>query len=327
MKTYSSTTAPNTTSKIGFEKLILKYWKWVIVVLAYSFLIYKLAGFNQYPELFEQLRATSGGKWGWLLGVFLLLPFNLLFESYKWKLLVARIQHISVLQAFKAFLAGISTGFFTPNRVGELVGRILFLKPKNRKAGATLSIVNSLTQNLIMAFCGIPAAVVFYLNKDHFLNAEIIRYISVLLIGLIALGGFLFLLPRLSRRINIQSRISAYVSFLSEYKAVELMKIIGVTLFRYFVFCVQFWFMLYFFGVDLTPVQALIAIPTTYLFVSFTPSFAFSEAAVRSSYAVIFIGAFSNHEIGIILAGISIWMVNFVIPMLFGSVVMVRKTE
>ncbi len=327
MKTYSNTTDPNTTSKISFEKLILKYWKWIIVVLAYSFLIYKLVSFNQYPEFFKQLRATSGGEWGWLAGVFLLLPFNLLLESYKWKLLVARIQRISILQAFKAFLSGISTGFFTPNRVGELVGRILFLKPKNRKAGAILSLVNSLTQNLIMALCGIPAAIVFYLNKNQFLNTEIIRYILVLLIGLFVLGGFLFMLPRISSRINIQSKISAYISFLSEYTTVELMKIMGLTMIRYFIFCLQFWFMLYFFGINLTPVQALIAIPTTYLFVSFTPSFAFAEAAVRSSYAVIFIGAFSNHEIGIMLAGISIWLVNFVIPMLFGSVVMVRKGE
>jgi hypothetical protein len=71
--------------------------------------------------------------------------------------------------------------------------------------------------------------------------------------------------------------------------------------------------------------QALIAIPTNYLFVTFTPSVAFSEAAVRSSYAVLVIGFFSSNIVGIALAGMCIWMINFVIPMMVGSIIMVRN--
>ena len=99
----------------------------------------------------------------------------------------------------------------------------------------------------------------------------------------------------------------------------------GVSFIRYAVFCIQFYFMIRFFSIELTPWQALIAIPTSYLFVTFTPSLAFSEAAIRSSYAVLIIGTFSGQVVNIALAGVCIWVINFVIPMLAGSVVMVRK--
>ena len=82
--------------------------------------------------------------------------------------------------------------------------------------------------------------------------------------------------------------------------------------------------MLRFFGVNLAPIQALIAIPANYLFVTYTPSIAFSEAAVRSSYAILFIGAFSTQLVGIALAGVCIWVVNFILPLFLGSIVMLR---
>jgi hypothetical protein len=77
--------------------------------------------------------------------------------------------------------------------------------------------------------------------------------------------------------------------------------------------------MLQFFGVDITVAEAIIAIPTSYLFVTFTPSLAFSEAAIRSSYAVVFIGSFSENIAGIAFAGFLLWIINYGIPMLLGS--------
>jgi hypothetical protein len=120
-------------------------------------------------------------------------------------------------------------------------------------------------------------------------------------------------------------KIDKFTDVLAEYQVIELLRILGITFLRYGVFCIQFYAMLRFFGVELTAFQSLITIPTTYLFVSFTPSVAFSEAAVRSSYAVLFIGTYFHNELAIILAGVSIWVVNFVIPMLIGSVIVIQK--
>ena len=302
--------------------------KWAIMIAAYVFLAYKLLTFDQYDELLAQWEQMPLSQFGWLAFVMVLLPFNWLLEAIKWKKMTSNIQKISILTSYKAVLAGISTGFFTPNRVGELVGRVVFLESENRKAGVTLSVVNSLTQNIIMALCGIPASLLYFSSTAGVLDTDTADFLLVLISFLLLFGFLYFALPNISKRLaesNIAAKIETFTSCLSSYSTSDLIQIMAISLLRYLVFCFQFFLMLRFFGVQLELWQALIAIPANYLFVTFTPSVAFSEAAVRSSYAVLFIGAFSGQVVGIALAGMCIWMVNFVFPMLVGSVVMLKS--
>jgi|ERR1035437_9557414 hypothetical protein len=309
-------------------KLSIKSWWFFVLFASYSFLSYKLLTFNQYQELAIQWKQMPLSQLWWFGCVCVLLPVNWLLEAVKWKLLTSKVQKINLRNSFKAVLAGISTGFITPNRVGELVGRVMFLHNENRKSGVTLSILNSLTQNLIMVLCGVPAFVLFLYNTSGKLRVNSTLYLSILMASLIILGLLYFKLPKLSLRIKksfLFEEIKKYTDCLSNYKFQDLLKISLVSLVRYLVFCFQFYLMLRFFGVELSEFQAMIAIPTTYLFVTFTPSVSFAEAAVRSSYAVLVIGAFSGQTVNIALAGVFIWVINFVIPMLVGSVVLVRK--
>ena len=302
--------------------------KWLVLVLCYSFLTYKLLTFNQYPELLAQWNLMPVSRFWWLTAVLLLLPFNWLFESVKWQLITIHIQKITLKASLKAVLAGISTGFFTPNRVGELVGRILYLDQKNHKAGITLSLVNSLTQNLIMTLCGIPACIIFFASTSYRIQINHIYYLVLLAVCLIGFGLLYFFLPQISNRFKqspYSLKIKEFTDCLSDFREKDLIRIMLVSLVRYAVFCVQFFLMLRFFGIELSIWQALIAMPTNYLFVTFTPSLAFSEAAIRSSFAVLTIGAFSGQTVNIALAGMCIWMINFVIPMLAGTVLMMRK--
>jgi hypothetical protein len=77
--------------------------------------------------------------------------------------------------------------------------------------------------------------------------------------------------------------------------------------------------LLHFFDVKLDILTGIIAIATNYLFITFTPSLAFSEGAIRTSMAILVIGTFSENTIGIAAAGMSIWLINFVLPMAVGS--------
>ena len=78
--------------------------------------------------------------------------------------------------------------------------------------------------------------------------------------------------------------------------------------------------MLLFFNIEISPLQALAAIPVMYLLITFTPSLAAAEPAIRGSAAVFIFSVYSPDEVGILLTGILIWLVNFVVPMLVGSV-------
>lgn len=312
------------------RKFPFRGWGFVFIIAAYSYLIYKLATFDRYSELIQQWKQMPLYQFRWLAGVLFLLPFNWLFESIKWKMMTSHLQSMTLKNSVKAVLAGISTGFFTPNRVGELVGRVMFLDSGNRKPGVTLSILNSLTQNLILALCGIPACVLFFGSTAGKIEPTITQYLVLLGMGLVIFGIGYFFLPQLTERFK-QSRyflkIKEFTDCLSAFTVKDLAQIILVSFIRYLIFCTQFFLMLRFFGIELSGWQALISIPTSYLFVTFTPSFAFSEVAVRSSIAVLIIRAFSHQVVNIALAGMCIWLVNLIIPLLIGSVLMVRKRK
>ena len=315
-------------SNSTFLKIPVKVWGLLFLIAAYSFLAYKLVTFNQYTEFLNQWRHMPLSQFWWLAAVFLFLPFNWLIESVKWKMMTKHVQKLSLKFSIKAVLAGISTGFFTPNRMGEMVGRVMFLNPENRKSGVTLSLVNSMTQNIIMTFCGIPTCIIFFSVTAGKMKFNLDLYLLIVGVFLTCMFLLYFFLPKLSKLLKnnrLGSKIKEFTDCLAAFSILELIQIMLVSLFRYVVFCIQFSFMLHFFGIELTVWQMLISIPTSYLFVTFTPSFAFSEVAVRGSFAVLIIGAFSNQTVSIALAGMCIWIVNFVIPMLVGSAFLVKS--
>lgn len=310
------------------KKTIYNIIKWLIVVAAFGYLGYKLFTFDKYDEFIEQWRQTPPARFWWLIAVFLLLPVNWLLESAKWQLIILRIQKIKFIEAFKGVFAGITAGFFTPNRLGDMFGRIIFLEKDNRASGITLSLLNSLTQNLIIILCGVPACIVFFLQRNGSFTNDIGLFIGISAVLLVLLGLFYFFLPTLSLRvqkIKIGSKINKFTACLSLYSTKDLLKIMAVTFFRYLIFSTQFFCMMHFFGIDLSAWQAVISIPTNYLFVTLTPSIAFSEMAVRASYSIFIFSAFSDQTINIALAGAAIWVVNWVIPLIVGSVITLRS--
>ena len=53
---------------------------------------------------------------------------NWSIEAIKWRLLIKKMQPITFIEALKGVLSGVAVGTFTPNRIGEFGGRILYLK-------------------------------------------------------------------------------------------------------------------------------------------------------------------------------------------------------
>jgi len=296
------------------------------MLAAYGYLAYVLLTFEKYDELFLSIQQASFFQLSWLLVVLALLPLNLFFESAKWKLIVSKTEIINLKIAFKAVLAGFSSGFFTPNRTGEFLGRIIFLQKTHRKAGVVYSIINSLTQNLILVVCGLPAAVIYFVVVNKGISPDMEMYFYAIAAILIALLIFYFALPALAKT-KLWRRYLSFSSDITQYSRNDLAQILSFSLARYAIFSFQFYAMLQFFRVEIEVWQALLVIPSNYLFVTFTPSLAFSEAAIRSSYAVFFISAFSTQTAGIAFAGISLWLINFGIPMLAGAIMLVKKKD
>lgn len=298
---------------------LLMLLKWMIPVVALVYLAYKLSRFEHWDSLLYEWKTQSREQTLWLAMVLVLLPINLWLEAAKWKKIVSPTERLSRRRAFAGVLAGFSTGFFTPNRTGDFAGRILFLGEQNRKTGFTLSLFNSLTQNMVIAACGVPAAILFFITRNKALGDDLMMYFIIVAISFFVIAATVFLLPSLLKRIK-SVRIREFTKGMENFSTGNIYLLLFLSILRFAVFSIQFYFMLRFFGVGLSPLEAFMAIPANYLFVTFTPSLAATEVAIRSSYAVFFIGSYSSQVVGIALAGAFIWMVNFVIPMIAGTV-------
>ena len=306
------------------HKFLLKVLKWLIMLVAYAYLMVVLIRFEHYNELWDSFKHFSLQKFGWIMLVLALLPANIALEAMKWKAIVARTEKLSLVVSLKAVLAGFSTGFFTPNRVGELVGRIAFLSAGNRKVGVLYVLLNSLSQNIVLICFGLVSAYFYFLTTHHQLGFDQQVYLLILILVLLLLLGIYFTLPHWAGT-KVWKRFLPFAQEIENFSFLNLASIFGYSFLRYLVFCVQLFAMLHFFSVHLDLWQAVLSIPTSYLLITFTPSIAMSEAAIRSSVAVLVIGVFSTNLGGIALAGICLWLLNFGIPVLVGATVLVRK--
>lgn len=299
--------------------------KWLVMLTAYGFLIYKLANIEYWNELKKTFQEISPGRLILLMIVVLLMPLNWFLEAVKWQRLTEKSVVLSLKTSLKSVLAGLSTGYITPNRIGDFAGRVLFLPKIHQLSGVVLSIVNSLTQNIVIAVFGLTGAVVYFTtfhSESNFSNFLIWIGASF---GASLLLYFSF--PKLVQRIKTGKwslKFQEIIKSMSGFDLWDLLVIILISTLRYLVFCSQYYLLLCFFEIEVPLQQAVFAVPAMYLLVTFTPSLAASEPAIRGSYAVLIFSVFSTNFIGIMLTGILIWLINFVVPMVAGTVAIGR---
>ncbi len=309
------------------KKIVLNSIKLVVLVLSIYFLTDKFLRFEYWEELKNSFSTINISRLLFLSFVVLLMPLNWFLETKKWQKLTSKLYHLPFFIALKSVLSGISTGYVTPNRIGEFAGRVLFLPKEKRSTGVLLSLMNGITQNMIITFLGISSAF-FYLSKYQQLIDIKYLYYAITLLLIITIIYFsipYFTQNKRVRHWNKKTKISHLINSLALLTKKDLFIILLISTFRFVIFSCQFWLTLSFFGINLTFLQAIISIPTLYLLITYTPSFAFSEPFIRGGYAVFIIGIFSNNHIGIALTGILIWIINFVIPLLFGLLILLKK--
>ena len=308
------------------EQHIYTIVKWLILVWAYAYLACKLIAFDDYEAVRTQFVTAGWVHYLCLMCVLVLLPLNLLLEAQKWRVLVRGLQPLSLVGAFKAVLVGQTGAFFTPNHLGDIPTRVLLLRSENRVPAIALGCVGSLALTVVITVIGTVAAVCYavWVRPSFVIDASLttLLFWGALVVAVVAL----FVVPLLFRRQLAQRLkccrwhwVQLFGAGLDYLSWCDWWRVVALSVGRFVVFSTQLYAMLLFMGVSLAPVEALVAIPTIYLLVTYTPSFVASEAVVRGSYAILILSAFDANEVGMALSGILLWCVNFCVPMLMGS--------
>jgi hypothetical protein len=313
-------------------KILLNYFLGPLVFLLLSYSIYRQIRHQpDWQQSFQQIKRAISGPQVWKIGIVLLLmPVNWGLEAKKWQLSIRLLQPMHYWKAFKAVLAGTTMASFTPNRMGEYLGRLLYVEEGKRIASISLSIVCSLAQLLITGLAGVVGILYlkWYLHDPLPKGQEHFQFwLSVLLAGvLLAILGCAILYFRMSWLVRIAGKLPfahkflVYVKVLKDFNTTALVHILLLSFCRYLVFIMQYFLLFSVFGVILTWGQTFAGISVMFLVMAVIPTFTFlTDLGLRWEASIQIIELFSANRIGIFAASLGVWLINLVIPALIGS--------
>jgi len=274
-----------------------------------------------------------------LILVILLMFVNWGMEARKWQVLVRSIERISLIKAFKAVFTGQSLAVNTPNRIGEYVGRVVYLDEGHRLKGIALTIVGSLSQTIITLFAGlvgmfmmkddIKESIRHILSKIGFLQTlptttiiayDIIFYgVLFMVVVLLIIYFELSWLTKLLDRLPFVHRYSYLIERLEDLHWRELTRILSLSITRYVVFVVQFILLLQVFEVNISFWESAGLISVFFLVLAVIPTISSIELSLRGLAAVELFGIISTNKLGIIATAGGLWLLNLLIPVLVGS--------
>jgi hypothetical protein len=306
----------------------------VFCLLAWSIYRQLMRQPNWQSSLTHARDAIAGaGSWKLALAVGLMLV-NWGLEARKWQLSIRQIQSLSFIQSWKAVFTGTTLAFFTPNRIGEYMGRILYIHEGKRIQAISLTIVCSMAQLLVTWWAGIAGLLyIQYIAHPAAMNSlgnpaletglwmKMVMYMT--LAGAVILTLFYFRLPWLIRWMEKLPRIEkpmAYVRVLDSFNATILVRILSLSIVRYSVFIGQYYLLFDVFNVSLTAAQVAGSVSVVFLVLSIVPTIAvITELGVRWKIGIEVVQLFNSDITGILATSLAIWIINLVIPALLGS--------
>jgi hypothetical protein len=261
-----------------------------------------------------------------------MMLLNWAIETYKWQFMIGKIEKINFFKAFQGVLAGLTVSLFTPNRIGEYGGRIFVLEKADRLKAIIITLIGSMSQLMITIITGSLSLIYFtykYLQKSIYFNNYFYYgfiFITIILLSFLLILYFnISILSPLINKISILKKIKKYGVVFKYYKNKDLIKIFLLSTFRYLVFSIQYYIILRIFNINLSIFDGLIMISLIFFIISVIPTIALVEIGIRGSVALYFISFLltkpisTESQLEIINSSIAIWIINLVIPAIFGT--------
>ncbi len=259
--------------------------------------------------------------------VILLMLVNWISESLKWSILINKIVLVPFYSAVKAVFAGITFSLFTPNRLGEPAGRMLFT-PTNFRVKSVLAMsVGAISQMIITYGLGLIGLLFFNQNFAPDLGYKIYYLILILLIITVLTLIVYLNLNRIGDNLNRFSYFKKHKNLLSIYelyKISDLSKIFLIAFFRYCIYCLQYILLIYLFVPKVEITAILTIVPVLFMAQSIIPSFALTDLGIRGTLAIYFFSYITNQQMAVISAAFFLWFINIIIPSIVGCIFILK---
>lgn len=307
-----------------------KILTWTLKIGIFGLIVYFIfkvlrsnAGLRDFKSLLDTVSPEV--VYGSILLMVLMMLLNWFIESLKWKFLCQPFQKISIVQAILSVLCGLSWAVFTPNRIGEYGGRVLFLKPRKRILGVVSMGVGAFAQLVVTNTIGVISIV-------WFTEGHVGRWLWFLIMAVAFFYGIFFLIVyfnigifhRLLLKIRFLQKYRRFFDILLSYDRKDLTRLFLYSLARYLVFTAQYSFLMQIFIPEMPFWEMLMTIPILFFVQSALPSLDLFDVGVRGLTAGFFFGFITNQEIAVMAVAASVWFVNLIMPAIIGSILVFR---
>lgn len=257
-------------------------------------------------------------NFNYILIVILLVFINWGMEAFKWKYAIKQVEQITFVKAFSATITGVTASIITPNRVGEIPFRAMYVAKDNLGVLTAKTLVSSFSQLVVTLVIGLIGLIMTIELYPVSWNLSFMHVLFVSLTILILLFYFnVRMIHGLVKRLKLRW-INQYLDNLEHFKSIDLLKLLCMSLLRYIVFSFQFYLVLCAFDVALVGYRELMLVPVCFMIASIIPTILLSEIGVRGSVALFVFGLVSEAGVSIIMASVVLWLLNVALPGMIG---------
>ncbi|MFM1929390.1 MAG: hypothetical protein RL387_718 [Bacteroidota bacterium] len=277
----------------------------VFLFIICSVAIYREVGSNenivQYgAQIKVQFEKIAIYQWAVL---FILMLLNFLVESLKWKIVLHSETSISMPTALKSVFVGQAFAFYTPNRIGEYVGRTMMLDTDNKIIAIGRMAWASYAQMIVTIIMG---AIAIYINPPFLpwlrwatpllmVFALIVYFHKVTFSGILKSFNFL----------QIESRIKR--------------KLLALSFLRYSVFLLQYTWAAHILNIPIPYIVLWVALAVMFLSLSIVPTISITELVIRGQLILLLLSPWYQNSLMLISLSTLIWAVNFLLPAIIGA--------
>ncbi len=311
------------------KKLFSFLLKLGILVLAFWFIYQRILKNDDNLQKFHTLVSgiTYQKVFITMTLVVLLMIVNWTLEALKWWHLTRVLSPMSVWRAIESVFCGLTWAVFTPNRLGEYGGRVMFLPVRRRIHGVFAMAVGSFGQNVITNVLGAGAIVWFFYTFIHPL------WWVMLGITLVAIGFMAIMLTfyfhikwmvSLLNRVKFLKKFHRFFDIMGKYRFRELLSIMWFCLARFFVFTFQYYLIIHLLIPEI-PFTTMTLLMFVFFFIqSAIPSLDMLDIGVRALTAGKLFSYVTDQSIAVVVAISLIYIINLIIPAILGCVFVLK---
>jgi hypothetical protein len=272
------------------------------------------------------IRKALINNWLFIAIVLLFSPVNTILESLKWH---QSTRHLG--QTFKQSIAsvyvGMSAGILTPMRLGEYLGRLVFIPSQKYINALSANLYCSIAQNMINIIIG--SAIILLSKTDEirdlgfYAPSILIFYAFVITLSIFFYFNASLIFQKME---DYFPKLQPYFEEDLQPSAHDLTMILIWSLVRYGVYFIQYVGIIYSLNIEVTMWNAFVAIGVTFLIQTALVLPPVVSMMARIQIAILVwqgIGVTSSH---VIVAALIIWVVNIAIPALIGNFVLFRSS-